>query len=190
MKEKKGFVLAESVVTAVFVLSFFTFIIINLLPLIGEYESNLNYDDIESKYNTHLIRKMLLKDDECRLFNLVNLSYYPYYEFEGTDICLYLKNQAYCNILLSKKYLDVKKIVITGYTGESIKSIGMNDDSLFDRTLSDYLKYMPVYKTISDASVIKARLIVEFNDGRVTNTSIVANFNSSCVGGYKCENGF
>ncbi len=187
MKDKKGFVLAESVVTAVFVLSFFTFIIINLLPLIGEYESNLNYDDIESKYNTHLIRKMLLRDDDCRTFNLVNLSYFPYYEFEGDDICLYLKNQAYCNKLLSKDYLDVKKIIITGYTGESIKNASVAN-SPFDRTLSDYLKYMPVYKTTDDASVIKARLIVEFNDGRITNTSITTNYNSSCIGGYKCEN--
>lgn len=189
MKNNSGFVLAESVVTAVFVLSFFTFIIVNMLPLIGEYESALNYDDIESKYNAHLIRKMLLRDDDCRTFNLVNLSLSsPYYEFNDDKICLYLKNQNYCRKLLSKDFLDVKKIIITGYTGENIKKLGTSNNTPFDRTLSDYIRTMPTYQPLPlSGDTLQRRLVVEFNDGRVTNIALYARYNASCLGGYKCE---
>lgn len=190
MKKKNAFVLAESVVTAVFVLSFFTFIIVNMLPLIGEYESSLNYDDVQSKYDTHLIRKMLLRDDDCRSFNLINLSMSnAYYEFNSDELCLYLKNQNYCKVLLSPQYLDVKKVIITNYTGESLKRIGTSQDSPFDRVLTDYLRYMPVYQSLPLGSdVMQRRIVVEFNDGRVTNTTIFVRYNSSCLGGYQCEN--
>ena len=41
MKNKKGFVLVETIVAAVFVLGLFSFIIANLLPLVGEYEKKI-----------------------------------------------------------------------------------------------------------------------------------------------------
>ena len=96
----KGFVLVETIVAAVFVLSFFSFLIANLLPMVGEYEKVLDYDSIESKYDAHLIRKMILKDNSCRTKNLITLSEDGYYEFDGTDICLYLENVNYCKKLL------------------------------------------------------------------------------------------
>ncbi len=55
-KNNKGFVLVESIVVAIFVLAFLTFLVVNLLPLIGTYENGLNYDTIESRYGAHLIR--------------------------------------------------------------------------------------------------------------------------------------
>ena len=35
---RKGFVLVETIVTSVFILGLFTFVIANVLPIIGEYE--------------------------------------------------------------------------------------------------------------------------------------------------------
>ncbi len=199
MKNNKAFVLAESIVTAVFVLSFFSFLIANLLPLVAEYEKNLSYDNVESKYNTHLIKKMLLKDDLCRVFNLVDfpLSDYSlddsyqqvFYEFDKTDICLYLKNENYCKTLLSSEFLDVKKIIITEYNARSIKEISYGDNTPFDRMTNEYLKYMPEYKDDTlEADVIQRRLIVVFNDGTITNSALLVNIDSTCLGGNVCAN--
>ena len=57
-KNKKGFVLVESIVAAVFVMAFSTFLIANLLPLVGEYEKSLKFDTVDAKYDAHLIRKI------------------------------------------------------------------------------------------------------------------------------------
>ena len=138
MKNKKGFVLVETIVAAVFVLGLFSFIIANLLPLVGEYEKKSVYDTTESKYEAHLIRKMILKDNSCRTKNLITLPEDKgYYVFENTDICLYLENMNYCNKLLSKDFLDVKKIILTKYNVNTLKS----NSSKFERALKEYIDY-------------------------------------------------
>ena len=119
-QNNNGFVLVEAIITSIFVLGFFSFLIANLLPMVGEYEKSLDYDSISSKYDAHLIRKMILKDNSCRTENLINLSTYDYYEFEGTDICLYLDNVNYCKELLSEDYLDVNKIILTNFESSSL----------------------------------------------------------------------
>ena len=101
---KKGFVLVETIITAVFVLGLVAFIIANVLPVIGEYEKANDYDSIESIYDAHLIRKMILKsgDEEkiARLLTLPTDEEKNYYIFEKDDICVYLKNENYCKALL------------------------------------------------------------------------------------------
>ena len=46
----KGFVLAETLVTTVFLMVIFTMIYTNFYPLIGEYEKRENYDTADGKY--------------------------------------------------------------------------------------------------------------------------------------------
>lgn len=46
----KGFVLVETLVVSVFVVTVFTFLYINVIPLIGSYEEEVNYDSIDTKY--------------------------------------------------------------------------------------------------------------------------------------------
>ena len=52
---EKGFLLAEAIVVGVFVLSLFTFLFVNVVPLVGRYEVAENYDTIDAIYNTNLI---------------------------------------------------------------------------------------------------------------------------------------
>lgn len=188
MKNNKGFVLVETIVTAVFVLGLFSFLIANVLPLVGDYEKNLDYDSIESKYDAHLIRKMILKDNNsCRIENLVTLPAKDYYEFEGTDLCLYLSNVNYCQKLLSSDYLDVKKIVLTRYDVSSLKN---NTDS-FERALAEYIDYIPEYSNTSVTNATqyfyKRRLIIYFNDGRITNIELLLDKDLSIIcGGATC----
>lgn len=188
MRNNKGFVLVETIVTAVFVLGLFSFLIANILPLVGEYEKSLDYDSIESKYDVHLIRKMILKDNSfCRIENLVTLPTKGYYLFEEDNICGYLSNINYCQKLLSEDYLDVDKIVLTKYDTTDLK----NNASEFERALQEYIEYMPKYNnTVSGSSsqyFYKRRLIVYFNDGRIANIELLLDKDLSVYcGGATC----
>ncbi len=180
----KGFVLVETIVAAVFVLSFFSFLIANLLPMVGEYEKVLDYDSIESKYDAHLIRKMILKDNSCRTKNLITLSEDGYYEFDGTDICLYLENVNYCKKLLSEDYLDVKKIIVTRYNTSDIK----NKSDKFNRLIKEYIDYLPKYESTIDIGqyFYQRRLIILFNNNRITNIELLINDDGISCGGATC----
>lgn len=178
---KKGFVLVETIVTAVFVLGLFAFIIANILPLIGDYDRMRDYDSIESIYDAHMIRKMILKSDEARTVNLVKFpSGQNYYIFQGTDICLYLSNKNYCKKLLSRDYLDVKKIIVTNFNTSALK----DKASSFERATAEYIKYMPKYNNAPLQNyTYQRRLIIEFNDGRFVNIELLLEANG---GGETC----
>lgn len=167
----KGFVLVETIITAVFVLSLFSFIIANVLPIIGDYDRIRNYDSIESIYDAHLIRKMILKSDRIRTTNLVDFpSGQDYYLFNDDDICLYVSNINYCRKLLSRDYLDVSKIIITNYNITSLKE----KVSSFNRAIGEYIKYLPKFdKMRHDEYDFQKRLIIEFNDGRYANVELL-----------------
>ncbi len=169
----KGFVLVESIVVSVFVLGLFTFMVANILPLVGEYEKVRNYDSIESIYDAHMIRKMILKSDEQRVTNLVTLPSEGYYLFEGTDICLYVSNVNYCRKLLSRDYLDVSKIIITNYV---ISDDFVKRSKGFNRALREYIEQMQRYNNTGLSPTqynYERRLIISFNDGRVVNIELL-----------------
>ena len=46
----KGFLLAESIIVAVFILGMFVFLASNILPLVAKYDSTLNYDNPNEVY--------------------------------------------------------------------------------------------------------------------------------------------
>ena len=169
----KGFVLVETIITSVFVLSLFTFIIANVIPLIAEYDKLRDYDSIESIYDAHLIRKMILKSDERRATNLVSLPPEGYYLFDGAEICQYVSNQTYCKKLLSRNYLDVKKIILTNYV---ISDDFVSKRTNFDRALQEYIKQMQRYNNTGLSPTqyrYERRLIIEFNDGRIVNIELL-----------------
>ena len=55
----KGFVLAETLVTTVFLMIIFTMIYSNFYPLIGEYEKRENYDTADGKYAAYWMKKIV-----------------------------------------------------------------------------------------------------------------------------------
>ena len=61
---KKGFLIAESIIVGVFVLSLFTFLFVNVVPLVGQYEAREKYDTINGAYNANLVRTMILEDNK------------------------------------------------------------------------------------------------------------------------------
>ncbi len=172
---KKGFVLVETIVVSVFVLGLFTFIIANIIPLIGEYEKESDYDSIESIYSAHMVRKMILKSENQRIASLATLPSEGYYMFDGDEICYYLTNINYCKKLLSRNFLDVKKIILTNYViSNDFKKRSQN----FDRATREYISQMQKYNNTGlDPSEydFERRLIIVFNDGRITNIELLFN---------------
>ncbi len=189
MKKKKGFVLVESIVAAVFVLGLSTFLIMNIIPLVGEYEKTLNYDSVDAKYDAHLIRKMILMDDACNVESILSFGATfnnkpKYYYFEGDDICNFLSHKKFCRNLLSPDYLDVKEIIMTEYKADAIKKLDDIEYDRFSRQMQDYLKYMPTYDGINSFYQFRNRIIVTFNDGTATNIELLRPYSStSCSGG-------
>lgn len=171
---KKGFVLVETIITSVFVLGIFAFIVANVLPIIGEYEKAADYDSVDSIYDAHLIRKMILKSSEDRVVKLLTLPEGDgknYYLFDKDDICLFLSNENYCKALLSRDYLDVKEILITNY---DIKDGLVQASKNFDRGLREYIAQMQKYNSRVPMEYSHARrLIIYFNDGRMTNIELL-----------------
>ena len=171
--KNKGFVLVETIVTAVFVLGLFVFIVANIIPLVGDYDRESDYDTIETIYDMHMIRKMILKSDYSKVESLVNLPAEGYFIFENQDICLYLSNENYCKKLLSRNYLDIRKIIVTNYT---ISDDFVNRSEKFDRAMREYIKVMPRYNNTSlevSTHDYERRLIVSFNDGRIGNVELL-----------------
>ncbi len=174
---QKGFVLVESIITSVFVLGLFTFIVSNIIPLIGEYDKGLNYDSIESVYDAHMVRKMILMNSDDKVYSLVNFSEAhnagkpEYFLFDGDDICLYVSNTNYCRKLLSRSFLDVRKIIITP---ADISEDFIAEAKKFDRITREYIIQMDIGRG-QETSVADRRLIIVFNDGRVASVDLRLN---------------
>ncbi len=59
-KNNRGFVLAEAIVVSVFVLGMFTYLAMNVIPLISKYEKVSNYDNPQEIYLANLFYDELI----------------------------------------------------------------------------------------------------------------------------------
>ena len=97
----KGFVLAETLIVTIFVLTIFTMIYTNYYPIIGVYEERETYDDVEGKYTAYWIKKLIenesynigkidetLSEEEYKrnTHNKLMMDNYGYIRFECRDM--------------------------------------------------------------------------------------------------------
>ena len=167
---RKGFLLAEAIIVGVFVLSLFTFLFVNIVPLVGKYESFEKYDTVEGTYNTHLIRLMILNSE--RAVDILKLGSRSYVEYEPDALCSLINDTNYCETLLGKNYLDVNKIYITWYGPKKIKESSLN----FDRATRDYIDSLIEYNEPSFNNTYK-RLIIRYNDDTFANIEMMVEEN-------------
>ena len=81
-KNNKGFVLAEAIIVSVFVLGMFTYLAMNVIPLISRYERVVNYDNPQEIYLANTLYEEMLnvedtnniKEDTNNIKNDINLS--------------------------------------------------------------------------------------------------------------------
>ena len=84
----KGFMLAETLIVSLFVMSTFSMLYVNILPLIAEYEKYKDYNTVEATYKAHWARKLVLDGISQTAFT--NASNYGF--FDITDCLSYSQN--------------------------------------------------------------------------------------------------
>ena len=60
-KNNKGFVLAEAIIVSVFVLGMFTYLAMNVIPLISRYERVVNYDNPQEIYLANTLYEEMME---------------------------------------------------------------------------------------------------------------------------------
>lgn len=170
-KNNGGFLLAEAIVVGVFVLTLFTFLFVNVVPLVAKYESDEGYDTINGLYNANLIRTMILKDENYS--DIIKLGSAAYKRYDAETFCNLFDSKNYCKTLLNSSYLDVNYVYITWYRTEPIKNSAKNNSYAFERIERDYIEYLDGYKQPAGSTYDSYhRLIVYYNDGTFANIEI------------------
>ncbi len=178
---ENGFLLAEAIVVGVFVLSLFTFLFVNVIPLVGQYESLEKYDTIDGVYNTNIIRTMLMEDDNMAKVLPTGGTYYT--AFTPETLCDTLDRRNYCMKLLDSEYLNVKFVYLTSYRTNSFKAqietlkdeIMRGDNDYFDRASYDYIQSLDGFSQPSGTTYANYhRVIVYYNNGEFANLEIKA----------------
>ena len=148
---KKGYVLVETLIVTVFVVTLFMLVFQATVPTIGEYERLYIYDDIDSVYASNLYKQMLTHYGNIAYIDeLLNTSsnvkhYVDVTDCDNTNIYM---NPDYCKqIKKSLSILEDDKIIITNYNLAAFRLV-VNSDEFFDSgNLSNFRNYM---KTIPD----------------------------------------
>lgn len=167
----KGFALVETLIVATFVMGILTLIFTNLLPMIGRYEKRERYDDIDSVYNTYLIKKMLENSET----NEQTLSLKKNISNTSTNY-----NPINCDIYNDTDFLDycqnlfqntgVSSIIVTSYNLSSLKSSLPQNAS---EDFKDYILSLPNYN--KNPQKYQYRIIVKYK--HITNSEVNTNDN-------------
>ncbi len=103
----RGFVLAETLIVAVFLMVIFGMLYSNFYPLIGEYEKREAYDDVDSKYSIYWIKKMIEDssyypaDAQKQLFSTKKVM-----RFKCSDVGISNEKQSICKNLVQELEVD------------------------------------------------------------------------------------
>ena len=95
----KGFVLVETLIVAVAVAAIFSLVFKHFYPLMGEYERREDYDDIDSKYGTYWVKRLIQSDYYNFETNRNDISTKGYSKFNCNNIADPVKKNM-CNQLL------------------------------------------------------------------------------------------
>ena len=102
LKNKKGFVMTETLVVTVFLVSIFTFVYVSIVPLFGKYEDKAYREaDIDIVYKLYNIKKMILNDANKETIGSSNFK---------VITCNDLADTAYCNKLM--QYLELSNYIL------------------------------------------------------------------------------
>lgn len=105
-----GFVLAETLVVTVFLMTIFSMIYYYFFPLIGEYEKREVYDSVDDKYSAYWIKK-IIEDSEYVISTTSkdpkivekakNFKKYGYFRFECRDVPAADEKKQMCKTLVN-----------------------------------------------------------------------------------------
>lgn len=160
-KNNRGFVLAEAIVVAVFVLGMFTYLAMNIFPLITKYDKAINYNDPNETYLVNVLYEELRMTIDIDSIKGV----YSFEEASGTITCL--KNGAACDTILSEEYY--KKLIFNHMKAKNIIIYKQTSDVTSDwknhymtRGMREYYNYSS--KNLTSPSTLK--ILIEFQNGK------------------------
>ena len=164
-----GFVLLETLIVTVVVLTIFSVLYSSFSPIIGEYGKREFYDDIDGKYAAYLVKK-IIENPSTNISGISGLNSggscggpgISYLKFECNNISDdFLKGQ--CNNLFFG--MKVKNVYITTYNLKKFKNNlsgnGCNSLGGFTGGMHRYVSYLPEYN-VDSLNGAKYRVIVEF----------------------------
>lgn len=133
---RKGFVLAEAIVVAVFVLGMFTYLAVNIIPLITKYDQALKYDNPQEVYAANI----LMDEIVAYYNNYSSTNYWEAFDYRFLDDTSseYKENfRKYFDEL--KKQLNVEKLEFDKYESGNYKK-----ECIFtgDRSSRQYCEYL------------------------------------------------
>lgn len=115
MKNNKGFVMTETLVVTVFLVTIFTFIYISIVPLIGKYEDLVAREgDIDIIYKLYNIRKFMLVDPYKDIIIEPGKNTITCNSFSDT-------NREYCNKMM--EYLELDNYILV-YVDDIYDNLG------------------------------------------------------------------
>ena len=182
----KGFVLVETLITAVFVMAIFSVVYVNFYPIMAEYEKRENFDDVDSKYSVYWIKR-IIQSSSVSFENCISsdINNNKYHQFQCSDIDANDKTTVrYCNDLIN--LLDIAKdeagkptIYITSYKignrdnmddKNNFKGVvEENAGSVFSSGFQDYVSYLPTYSKTSSINGACYRVLIEYHHTRDDN---------------------
>ncbi len=189
---KKGFVLIETLVVTVFVVTLFLLVYRVTMPSIGEYEQLDKYDDVDSIYYANVIKRMLLRYADFTKIDAAIMNEPYYLDITDCNSDVYL-NKEYCDAvqnMLFQKNINYKsedfKILITKYDLTNFKSYVSNHRAQFDSDdLTNFIDYLNTvgneesfYYKIKDSNLIgKYRIFlirnIRYADSQIYNSNAV-----------------
>lgn len=98
---KKGFILVETLVVTVFVVTLFIFVYKVTVPTFGELEQQVYYDDIDSVYATNLFKQMVTRYSNTNYIDnyLSDSNNPPYLDISDCSNTTIYRNNEYCQLL-------------------------------------------------------------------------------------------
>jgi len=199
MRNKKGFVLVETLVVAVAVMGIFSLLYANYYPLIGEYEKREVYDEVDAKYAAHWVRKILIeKTTNNNAFTMnscggnCHILYAAYYRDvtsgdqvrrEKTRITDETDSIFGDNAPFMQNFItagNIRAVIITRYNITNFKNYVKNtttigstniNNYIFNRGFREYIDYLPKYKTASiNGAGYRVFVIVDHNTSKEYDT--------------------
>ncbi len=150
-----GFVLVETLIVTVFVMSIFVFVYRNSVPMIGQYERMQKFDDIDSVYAADMMKKMIENYIDFTVIDQ-KLQNATYIDISNCNDTTYYRDSSYCTKLKNNLHIDDTDLVIlTKYnlsttlpgTNTSFRSY-VNENEYFDSgKLSNFRDYL---RTVAD----------------------------------------
>jgi len=165
----RGFILVETVVVSVIVLSIFVMIYQNLVPAVSDYEVRIRYDDVDSIYALNLFSSLLSDDENYESImalassnGYVDLTDCSKFSSDGSAVCQALKNQL--------EFTSSNRIILAKIPYTQVVTI-----SNLPRGLLDYVKYLQSSMEVTTGYSLLISRSVTYEDRVNTGKTITVN---------------